>query len=145
MIPEDPTLFSRALFLEEYSDSGLAPTVAVIFLQKLVYPLVLGQPTNGEKVEKALAKLPEIFAYLNETIGDHEFLVGDTFTVADAAIGSAFANFRHTGLEIDAEQYPNLRRYADAMIQRPSIAEIFAAEVAQYGGNSPEAAARASA
>ena len=142
LIPDDPTLFARALFLEEFADSALSMAIATIFLEKFAAPLVLGKPTNEELVAKVLAKdLPPLFAHLDETIGTREFLAGDRFTVADAAVASPLCNFRHTGVAIDADTFPNLRRYADRIITRPTIARLFAAEVAEYGGSSPEAAA----
>jgi len=144
LIPEDPLLLARALFLEEFADSALTMAIATIFLEQFAAPLVMGRPTDEELVGKVLAKqIPPLFAHVNETIGDREFMVGDTFTVADVAIASPLCNLRHTGIEIDSGAYPNLRRYADAMITRPTIAKLFAAEIAEYGGNSPEAAAAA--
>jgi glutathione S-transferase len=142
LIPEDPVPFARALFLEEFADSAFSMAIATIFLEKFAAPLVLGKPTNEELVGKVLDRdLPPLFAHLDETIGHRDFMVGDSLTVADVAIASPLSNFRHTGLEIDASSYPNLRRYADAIVTRPTIAKLFAAEVAEYGGNSPEAAA----
>ena len=144
LIPEDPILFARALFLEEFADSALSMAIATVFLEKFAAPLVLGRATNEELVAKVLAKeIPPLFAHLDETVADREYIVGDDLTVADLAVASPLSNFRHTGVEIDAATYPNLRRYADAIIKRPTIAKLFAAEVAEYGGNSPEAAAAA--
>ena len=142
LIPEAPVLFARALFLEEFADSALSMSIATIFLEKFAAPMFLGKPTNEELIQKVLERdLPPLFAHLDATIGDRRFMVGDSFSIADIAIASPFNNFRHTGTEIDRDAYPNLRRYADSLIEHPTIAKIFAEEVAEYGGNSPEATA----
>ncbi len=143
LVPEDPIHFARAAFLEEFADDALSATIATVFLQKVAYPLVLGQPTNEKVVGKALERLPGLFGHLDETIGKRDFMVGDSLTIADIAIASPLINYRHTGLEVDGDAHPNFKRYADAIINRPTIAEIFAEEVSIYGGLSPEAAARA--
>jgi len=146
LIPDDPVLFARALFLEEFADSAFSMGIAQIFLEQFAAPLFMNRATDQAVVEKALHKtLPPLFAHLDQTIGARPFMVGETFSIADIAIASPLNNLRHTGIPIDAETYPNLRRYADQIITRPSVAGIFAAEVAEYGGESPEAAARKSA
>ena len=141
LIPEDPIAASRALFLEEYMDSDVSPAIATLFIEKLAAPLVMNRPTNEEKVNRAWNdKLPPLLTYINEVVGDHDFLVDDTFSVADIAFASSYCNLKHTGLEIDQEQYPNLRRYADQIIQRPTVAQLYQAEVAQFGGVAPDEA-----
>lgn len=140
-LPEDPVECARATFLEEFSDSDLAPAIATIFLQKIAYPRFLGQEPNAKVIEKASGRLPALFAHLDEILGDRDFLVGDSFTVADAAVGSAFVNYHHAELEVDGATYPNLRRYADAMLCRPSIAALLAEEIEKYGGGNAAASA----
>jgi len=146
LIPEEPISAAKALFLEEYVDSALAPTIATIFIEKFAAPIAMNRPTNEPLVEKMLSeKLPPLFTHLDNEIGESEYLVDGLFTVADIALASSLCNLRHAGIEISEEQYPNLRRYADQILSRPTIQTQFNSEVDQYGGNSPEANAKATA
>lgn len=132
LIPEDPVLFARAAFLEEYSDTALAVSVAKIFLEKFATPRFFNRPSDERKMQAALDELQPIFAYLNDVVGGRDYMVGDSFTIADAAIASALIAFRHTGNEIDAAAYPDFRRYADRILTRPTIAAIYEGEVSAY-------------
>lgn len=145
LIPEHPELMARALFLEEYADSALAMSIAAIFLEIFASPRFFDKPTDEQKVKRELGKLQPLFAHLDATVGEREFLVGDAFSIADVAVASPLVAFRHTGYEVDADLYPRLRRYADAIITRPTIAKILAEEVEKFGGNSPEASGGADA
>ena len=37
-------------------------------------------------------------------------------------MATAFANFRHLGMTIDAERYPKVAEFAERMLARPSFA-----------------------
>ncbi len=142
LTPKKPLHTAQAMFIEEFVDSDLAPTIAAIFLERIAAPLAMGREPDEALVDKMLSKkLPPLLAYLDQQIGEAEFVVGDEFSIADVAVASSLCNLRHTGIEIDVSKFPNLRRYADQIIKRPSIAKLFAAEVQQYGGYSPEAVA----
>lgn len=86
-------------------------------------------------------ELPPLFAYLEAALGEARgaWLVGHSPSVADLAVASPFQNFRHTGTPIDAQTYPKLSSYVDGLLRHPTIADMFAAEVAEFGGNSPDA------
>ena len=144
LVPEEPGAMAEALFLEEFADSAVAMSVAAVFLEIFAAPRFFDRPTDDAKVKRELEKLEPLFAHLDGVLGSREFFVGDAFSLADVAVASPLIAFRHTGHEISADLHPNLRRYADAIVERPTIAAIFAEEVAKYGGNSPEAQASSS-
>jgi glutathione S-transferase len=54
---------------------------------------------------------------------DGGFLVGERLTLADIAVASPFANFRHTNTRIDPERYPRTLAYVDRILRRPSFAQ----------------------
>jgi glutathione S-transferase len=62
-----------------------------------------------------------VFTYLNEQIGDKEFLVGDQFSIADISTFSPYVNHKIAGEEVDATLYPNLHRYLQRLKTRPSV------------------------
>ena len=49
------------------------------------------------------------------------WLVEDRLTLADIAVASPFANFRHLGLDLGLERRPKLAAFIDRMLERPSF------------------------
>jgi glutathione S-transferase len=71
-------------------------------------------------------KLAEGFAHLDRHLATHQFLLGDTFTVADAY---AFTVVRWSQFQnIDLTPYPNLKAYIERIAARPKVAEAMKAE-----------------
>jgi glutathione S-transferase len=63
---------------------------------------------------------------LQDVLSDRAFLMGETFTVADAYL---FVMLRWVGvLGIDLGLYPNLEDYAHRIAERPAVASALAAE-----------------
>ena len=52
---------------------------------------------------------------------DSGWLVEDRLTLADIAVASPFANFRHLRLDIDGGKRPKLAAYIDKMLGRESF------------------------
>jgi glutathione S-transferase len=61
---------------------------------------------------------------------DGGYLVGDQLTLADIAVASPFANFRHTQTRVDPERYPRTVAYVDRILARPSLAPWIERETA---------------
>jgi glutathione S-transferase len=59
---------------------------------------------------------------------DREFLVGDSFTVADAHLTWALLLLRPAG--IDVAQWPSLSAYLARMQARPAVRDAIATEMA---------------
>jgi glutathione S-transferase len=71
-------------------------------------------------------KIGERFSYLSGVLHDRGFLMGDTFTVADAYL---FALLRWTErFELDRKDWPNLEDYYQRLNQRPSVQAALGAE-----------------
>ena len=49
------------------------------------------------------------------------WLVDDRLTLADIAVASPFANFKHVGVEVDADKRPKLAAFVEKMLSRPSF------------------------
>jgi glutathione S-transferase len=58
------------------------------------------------------------------------YLVGDRLTLADIAVASPFANFRHTNTNVDPQQYPRTVAYVERILARPSISHWVERETA---------------
>ena len=132
LIPLAPADYAQALWFEEYGDGGLAPVVGPeIFRQRVVMPLFFKQQGDDAVVQKAIAeKLPPLFDYLENTLGDRTTLVGSSFTLGDIGVATQFVNLRHAGVTVDAQRWPKLARYIAAIHGRPSFAAVIEEEEA---------------
>jgi glutathione S-transferase len=71
-------------------------------------------------------KLATRFAYLNEQLAKRPFLLGDTFTVADAYLFTVLRWTKPVG--IDLGEWPSLKAYADRIGERPAVKAALEAE-----------------
>jgi glutathione S-transferase len=123
LIPADPEARARTIWFDEFADTILCACGAKMFFNRIVAPRFLGREGDLETADKAeKEELPPILDYLERTIPDSGWLVGDGITLADIAVATAFANFRHLGMSLDDGRYPKVAAFADRMLARPSFA-----------------------
>ena len=132
LIPTDPKLRGKAIWFDEFADTILVACGAKIFFNLIVAPRFLGMPGDPEAAKQAeLNDLPPILDYLEKVApGDGGYLVGDRLTLADIAVASPFANFRHTSTRVSPDKYPRTVAYVDRILARPSFAPWIAQETA---------------
>ena len=66
------------------------------------------------------------FKFLNEHLAGRQYLMGDTFTAPDAYL---YVMTRWAGrVEIDLNQWPNLKAYSERVAARPKVQEALKAE-----------------
>ena len=121
LLPADPKDRARARWLEEYADTRLGDVfIWGFFYQKVVHPLVWGEPGDEARIDKSLKQdIPAALDYLEGELPAEGFLFGD-IGVADIAIASFFRNGAYAGFEPDADALAAHRgvRRADA---RPPV------------------------
>jgi glutathione S-transferase len=80
---------------------------------------------DEQAVERARNGLEMAYGMLQAQLVEHEFLAGDTFTIADcaAAPGLFYALALHPW---DEGAYPELTRYYRGLAQRPSFSKVIA-------------------
>ncbi len=124
LIPAEPRARGKTIWFEEFSDTILVACGGKIFFNLVVAPRFLGLPGDPEAARQAeLNDLPPILDYLEPVVpGEGGYLVGDSLTLADIAVASPFANFRHTNTRVDPGKYPRTVAYVDRMLARPSLA-----------------------
>ena len=132
LIPTDPQLRGKTIWYEEFADTILVSCGAKIFFNLIVAPRFLGKPGDEEAARQAeLNDLPPILDYLEKVVPDDGgYLVGDQLTLADIAVASPFANFRHTQTRVDPERYPRTVAYVERVLARPSLAPWIEREAA---------------
>ena len=117
-IPKDR---ARARWFEEYADTRLGDLLIWgLFYQKIVHPLVWGEPGDEERIEKSLNEdIPAALDYLEGELPADGFLFGD-IGVADIAIASFFRNGDYAGFEVDTARWPRTAALRRAHA-RPSL------------------------
>jgi glutathione S-transferase len=135
LYPSEPYAYGRALWFEEYADSGMASVIGPkIFFQKVVNKLFFNQPCDDAAVQKVVDdELPPLFAYLEEQLGGGDGIVDGRFSIADIAIGSMVVNLQHAGFDVDAQRWPKLAAYVGRVHARPSFQTVIAEERAMLG------------
>lgn len=123
LYPSDAYARARAIWFEEYADTELATPFGMGMFRPMVMSRMMGGEPDVDTARKTLhEKLPRLFDYLEKSIDGREFLVGDTFSIADIGVATQFVNFDHTGAKVDSARWPNLADYVTRMHTRPSIA-----------------------
>jgi glutathione S-transferase len=131
LYPRDPKRYGRALWYEEYADTKLIEVVGPIFAQRFVQHVLFKQESDEAVVERQLTlMIPPVFDYLEGEVPEEGWIVGDAFSIADIAIGTAIVQLRHGGESVDAARWPRLAAYADRVLARESFAALIAEEEA---------------
>lgn len=131
LIPSDPKERGRVIWFDEFADTILFACGAKIFFNKVVAPRFLGRDGDLGAAEAAERdELPPLLDYLEGTIPDSGYLVGDRLTLADIAVAGPFANFSHCDVAIDSASYPKITGYVNAILSRPSFAQYIEREAA---------------
>ena len=97
-------------------------------IHKVVFYAMFTPAPPPEMKAFARASLPAKYDYLSGHLEQRSFLVGDTFTVADAYLVTTLGWAMAAG--IDLSPWPVLTDYRDRMMQRPAVARAFAEEAA---------------
>ncbi len=130
LIPTEPKARARAIWYDEFADTIVGACGTKMFFNRIVAPRFLKREGDMAVADKAEGEeLPPILDYLERTIPASGFLVEDRLTLADIAVASPFANFRHLGLSC-LEGRPKLAAYVEAILSRPSFASWIVREAA---------------
>ena len=129
LIPVEAKARGKAIWWDEFADTILFATGRKMFFNRVVAPLFLQREGNAAEADAAERdELPPLFDFLEGSVPESGYLVGDGLTLADIAVASPFVNFAHVGVEVDAARWPKLAAYVEAMLARPSFAALVARE-----------------
>jgi glutathione S-transferase len=125
LLPEDCADRARARWLEEYADSRMGDVfIWGLFYQKMVCPLVWGEPGDAARIEKTLAEdAPSVLDYLEAQVTDAGFLFGE-IGLADIAIASFFRNADYAGFAIDAARWPRTAAFVARVLAHDCFARF---------------------
>ena len=122
LIPADPKARATTIWFEEFADTIMGACGTKMFFNRIVAPRFLKREGDLALADKAeCEELPPLLDYLERVLPESGFLVEDRLTLADLAVASPFANFRHLGLAWDKARHGRVKAYVDAMLDRPSF------------------------
>lgn len=116
-------------WLEKYADYELAPlTTFTLFQQRIIAP-TMQKPIDEALVQSALnEKLPPLFDYLEGYLGNNEFFVGNSFTLADIAVSCQLMNMEHGGEQLDESRWPKLAAFHSRVKQGTAMQSMLEGE-----------------
>jgi glutathione S-transferase len=123
VLPADPKDRARARWLEEFADTRLGDLfIWGLFYQKVVHPLVWGEPGDQQRIARVLAEdAPAALDYLEGELPENGWLFGD-FGLADIAIASFFRNAAYADFEPDAERWPRVAAFVGRALAQGAFA-----------------------
>jgi glutathione S-transferase len=125
LFPADPKDRARARWFEEFADTRLGDLfIWGLFYQKIVHPLVWGEPGDQPRIEKSLNEdIPAALDYLEGELPPDGFLFGD-IGVADIAVASFFRNGSYAGFETDPARWPRTAAFVERTLGHPCFADL---------------------
>ena len=132
LLPAAPKDRARARWFEEFADTRLGDLfIWNLFYQKVVHPLVWGEPGDQARIDKAVNEdIPAALDYLEGELPEDGFLFGE-IGVADIAIASFFRNGAYAGFSTDAERWPRTAAFVERALAHPCIANLLLFEDVQ--------------
>jgi glutathione S-transferase len=95
-------------------------------LHKSFSPWLFNPEVGAAAQAYAKTRIADRFAFIERRLADSPYLMGDTFTVADAYCFTIVGWSKF--VRIDLAPYPNLRRYIDRIAARPKVREAMQAQ-----------------
>jgi glutathione S-transferase len=133
LLPEDVKERARARWFEEYADTRLGDVfIWGLFYQKVVYPIIWGEPGDQARIAKTLAEdLPREMDYLEGQLPAEGFLFGDEIGLADIAIATFFRNGAYAGFEPDPARWARTAAFVERALAQDCFAAFLPFEQAQ--------------
>lgn len=117
----------QVAWLEEYADSDLAIKTGMSVFRPIIFPRFSGQPSDIETARKTWhTKLPANFDYLERQLDGKDFFVGDTYSIADIAIGCQMTQLDLVAGLPDRSNWPGLAAHTEKMKRHPGFVENLA-------------------
>lgn len=133
LYPADGFERGRAAWIEEYADTEMAGVIGLGVFRPVALAALMGKDIDAATAEKTMAeRMPAIFNFLEAELGDDDYLVANSFSIADISVATQFVNLQHAGFKPDAGQWPKLAAYVARMHDRPSFKALIDEEAALF-------------
>jgi glutathione S-transferase len=123
---------ARARWLEEFADTRLGDVfIWGLFYQRVVHPIVWGEPGDAARIEKTLAEdVPAALDYLEGQLPAKGWLFGE-IGLADIAVASFFRNADYAGFTPDAGRWPRTAGFVARALDHEIFADLLKFEDVQ--------------
>jgi glutathione S-transferase len=128
LLPDDPQLRGKVMFFDEFADTVLGGAGLKILFNRLVGPKLLKVGGDEAIALQGEAELPRWLDWLESTVPDQGWLVGDAFTLADISVASIFRTLAYVGHGVDPAARPKTAAWYARVAQRPAWAAVAAQE-----------------
>jgi glutathione S-transferase len=98
-------------------------------VHKHIFHAVFSPNAHESVVAEAKALLAPSLDYISKRLGGRDYLVGDSFTVADAYLVTLLNWYRYVGA--DMARFPAIEAYHQKHLARPSVKRAIAEEMAE--------------
>jgi glutathione S-transferase len=119
LMPEDSQARAQVRTLEDYCDNSFIPPTTVLLAQAL-------KPEgerDAQRVDQAREELRRCLYFLREKLDGNQYLVGNQFTLADAAFAPRMIVLGRLGFEFEPALAP-VQQWVDRIRTRPSVASL---------------------
>lgn len=114
--PDDPYLYARALWLEEYADSVLAMNGGGGVFRPIVFAAMTGGEPDLETARTTWnEKLPPLWDYLEAELDGRQYFLGDKLSIADISIAAQLMQTDLIAGPPDAAKWPALNSFLATM------------------------------
>lgn len=98
----------------DWQATTVSPTMIPVFRG-----MIRTAPENRDMdaIQASRAALSAKMSIINNVLAENAFMAGDTFTMGDIPLG--IAAWRWFNMPIEREEYPHLKRWVDALGERP--------------------------
>lgn len=118
LLPDDRGQRARARVLMHYADNPYEHAVATLAAELLLKPMQGGGAADHEVVSQATRALHLCFDHLTNELGNNDFLVGSTLTLADIPYVSWALLFPRLNVDIP---HPRLAAWINRLKEQPSV------------------------
>jgi glutathione S-transferase len=116
--PTDARTRARGERWMDWQLSVMSPVMVPVFWGLVRTPEA---ERDMDAIAKARDQLTGAMAILDRYLGETEFVAGPEFSVGDIPVG--IGTYRWFALQIEREDYPNLKRWYDALTERAGYRE----------------------
>jgi len=114
--PADPFDHGRALWLEEYADTGMAMAGGMGLFRPILFNLFQRKQPDLETARRTWnEKLPPLYDYLEQQLDGRPHFIGDTITIADISVACQIAQTDMVAGLPDKSRWPTLVAHYEAM------------------------------
>jgi len=114
--PSDLQVRGHAERWMDWQIATMSPAMVPVFWGLVRTP---PEKRDADAIEAARMKLSGLFAIMDAQLSKTQFLASDDFTIADIPLG--IAGYRWFVMDMERENYTNLKRWYDALTERKAF------------------------